>query len=359
MNNITPQLAIVYPGDATVRAAATRENNRFAALFEAFAAAGVAAHPVVYNDDQVAEARAQLLAVDGALVWVNPIEAGRSRATLDALLREVAAAGVMVSTHPDTILKLGTKDVLVATRHLAFGSDCHHVASLARLRAELPARLAGGATRVLKQWRGHSGIGVWQVRGPADGSSPSEHTPLFVRHAQRGSLPETLTLAEFMQRMAVYFEAGGHMVDQPWQPRLNEGMLRCYVVNKQVAGFGVQAVNALYPAPEGAAPEAAPPPGPRLYHGPDLPLGQALKQQLEGRWIAELQAALAIPDEQLPLLWDCDFLLGERGADAQPGDPERYVLCEINVSSVAPYPESAIVPLVQATRARLAARAAR
>jgi hypothetical protein len=33
-----------------------------------------------------------LLTLDGALVWVNPIEAGRSRAPLDALLREVAAA---------------------------------------------------------------------------------------------------------------------------------------------------------------------------------------------------------------------------------------------------------------------------
>lgn len=41
-----------------------------------------------------------------------------SRAPLDAMLREIAAAGLFVSTHPDGILKLGTKDVLVDTRAL-------------------------------------------------------------------------------------------------------------------------------------------------------------------------------------------------------------------------------------------------
>ena len=63
---------------------------------------------------------------------------------------------------PDTILQLGTKDVLVDTRDLPFGSDVLRVDSLAQLERELPARLAKGA-RVLKQYRGHSGIGVWRV----------------------------------------------------------------------------------------------------------------------------------------------------------------------------------------------------
>jgi hypothetical protein len=46
------------------------------------------------------------------------------------------------------------------------------------------------------------------------------------------------------------------------------------------------------------------------------------------------------------LLWDADFLLGQREVAAS----ERYVLCEINVSSVAPFTESAIRPLVEAIR---------
>ena len=131
------QLAIVYPGDAEVRRLATRENNRFAALFAAFAAQGVDAHPAVYNREQAGELREQLLGLDAALVWVNPIEAGHSRAPLDALLREVAAAGVFISTHPDVIMKLGTKDVLVDTREMGWGSDAHRLDTLEQLRSEL------------------------------------------------------------------------------------------------------------------------------------------------------------------------------------------------------------------------------
>lgn len=53
-----------------------------------------------------------------------------------------------------------------------------------------------------------------------------------------------------------------------------------------------------------------------------------------------------------PLHWDADFLLGERADD----QPERYVLCEINVSSVAPFPDAAVEPLLNAVRARLHSR---
>jgi hypothetical protein len=56
--------------------------------------------------------------------------------------------------------------------------------------------------------------------------------------------------------------------------------------------------------------------------------------------------------EELPLLWDVDFLLG----DKQMGGPETYVLCEINVSSVAPFPEAAIAALVDATRHAIGAK---
>jgi hypothetical protein len=74
------RIAIVYPGDSEVRRLATRENNRFSALIRAFAAHGVDAQPAVYNLAQASELRDQLLQLDGALVWVNPIEAGHSRA---------------------------------------------------------------------------------------------------------------------------------------------------------------------------------------------------------------------------------------------------------------------------------------
>jgi hypothetical protein len=336
----SPRLALLYPGDRATRDRAHPAASRFAALFEAFAAAGVAAEPAVYRDDFADEVAAQLKRVHGVLVWHNPIEGGRTRARLDALLREVAAAGVFVSTHPDAILCLGTKDVLLDVRELPFGSDVHRVASLAQLRAELPARLARGA-RVLKQHRGHSGIGVWRVEQRGRG--------LFaLRHAQRGSAEELVDFETVVQTLAPYFDGDAHMIDQAWQPRLAEGMVRAYLVEDRVAGFGHQAINALFPSPPGAAEPV--PPGPRLYSGADDARFQDLRRRLEGEWVALLMQRVGLTRDALPMLWDADFLLGERSAH----EPERYVLCEINVSSVAPFPDAAITPLVSATCERLA-----
>jgi len=335
MTATVPRIALLYPGDRAARDRADPAASRFAALFEALAAACVKAEPAVWHEDFADEVSAQLRGVRAVLVWCNPIEDGRRRDRLDAVLREVADAGVTVSAHPDAILRLGTKDVLFETRDLPFGSDVHRIDSLAQLASELPQRLCQGE-RVLKQHRGHSGIGVWRVEQAGDGL-------LTVQHAQRGSSPQRMDMATLKATLAPYFEPenGGHMIDQAWQPRLAEGMVRAYLVEDRVTGFGVQAVNALHPE--------APIPGPRLYHGPELPEFQALKQQLEASWITLLRERVGLPRERLPLLWDCDFMLGETAADGA----QRFVLCEINVSSVSPFPPSSIGPLVDAVRRRV------
>src|SRR5215472_12937058 len=72
------------------------------------------------------------------------------------------------------------------------------------------------------------------------------------------------------------------------------------------------------------------------YHPPTKPEFQALKHKLEHEWVPAVQQLLQIDTESLPILWDCDFLFGPK---EENGD-DTYVLCEINVSSVAPYPES-------------------
>jgi hypothetical protein len=337
--SVASSVAILYPGDRSTRDSADPAASRFAPLFAALAAAGVRAEPAIYQDDFAGEVEAQLQRVRVVLVWHNPIEGGRTRQVLDAMLRRVAAGGVLVSAHPDTILRMGTKDVLVELRDLPFGSDSHLVASLAQLQAELPRRLELGV-RVLKQHRGHSGIGVWRIEqlGP-------DH--FCLRHAQRGSQPEEGPFARVLERVAPYFAGGGHMIDQAWQPRLSEGMVRAYLVRDRVAGFGHQAINALYPAQRG---EPAPEPGPRLYSASDDPRFRFLRRRLEHEWVALLSERLGLSAAHLPVLWDADFLLG--GVEGA-GEPE-HVLCEINVSSVAPYPESATAEIIAAVRALLA-----
>jgi hypothetical protein len=339
MSAAARRLAILYPGDRNARDVADAAASRFADLFQAFHHAGIEVEPAVYHDDFCDEVEAQLLRLRGVLVWHNPIENGRTRQQLDTMLRRVAERGVFVSAHPESILRMGTKDVLVDVRDLPFGCDTHRVDSMEQLGTELPLRLAQGP-RVLKQHRGHSGIGVWLV------ARESAET-FALQHAERGALEERGHFSLVLDRLAPYFADGGHMVDQAWQTRLPDGMVRAYLVRERVAGFGFQAVNALSPVAPGAP---ARQPGPRLYSGPDDPRFQHLRAVLEGEWVDLLVRRLAVAKERLPVLWDADFMWGEAGDPAR----ERYVLCEINVSSVAPYPASANEKIVAAMRSVLA-----
>src|SRR5215467_16320010 len=354
------RIAILYPGDYEGRKNATAENNRFADLFRALAAKGIQAERAVYHDDFCEEVREQLMQVDGVLVWVNPIQDGRNRSILDSMLREVAATGVFVSAHPDIILKLGTKEVLYRTRNLGWGCDTHLYDSMERLVQELPRRLVDGKARVLKQYRGNGGDGVWKVQLPMNTftsaersivAPPQPKTIVRVRHAKRGCSEEEITLGEFFRRCEQYFVDNGRMIDQEYQERLPEGMIRCYLVHDKVAGFGHQAINALFPAPSGVSPTEAPEPGHRFYHPPTKLEFQTLKHKLEQEWVPAVQQLLEIDTESLPILWDCDFLLGAKDKNGE----DTYVLCEINVSSVAPYPESAVPYVVEATALRVQA----
>src|SRR5947209_2740865 len=110
--NAAPRVALLWHGDRETRKTAALEENRLRGVAEALRQIGVAAEPAVYADAFAGEVREQLLKVDGVLVWVNPIEEGRDRSTLDAMLRQVADEGIFVSAHPQVIQKMGTKEVL-------------------------------------------------------------------------------------------------------------------------------------------------------------------------------------------------------------------------------------------------------
>jgi hypothetical protein len=316
-------------------------SHRLGPTSVALSAAGAEPELVLYDDERATTARDALLAADGALVWVNPQEGDHDRTRLNGLLRDVAAAGVMVSAHPDVIDAIGTKEVVFHTRHLGWGSDCRLYRSLDDLQARLPDALRTGP-RVLKRERGNGGTGTWRVEVVSGGE-------LAVRHAARGSVPERMTLDEFVASCVESFAGGATMLDQAFQERITEGMIRAYLVGGRVAGFGEQAVNALYPAPAGSPPEQAPEPGPRLYHPPDRDDLQDLRHRLESEWVPALCAARSVDPDDLPVIWDADFFHGDPDERGQPG----WVLCEINVSSVYPFPDSALEPLAAETVRRV------
>ena len=294
-------------------------------VFAAFAELGVEAQPVVYSDDSVDATREQLLGLDAVLVWVNPIEQGLDRSLLDPLLRDVADNGVFVSAHPDVILRMGTKEVLVDTREMSWGADTRIYRSWKELCDALPVRLAEGAPLVLKQHRGMGGQGVWKVE-PGDGDS------VVAQHAAGGAAPETMSLAAFLDLCKPY----GIVVEQPYEPRLPEGMIRAYLTHDRVVGFAHQYPRGLLPPDVEAGPPS------KIFEQPGEPKYAELRERLESEWVPELLRILALERERLPVIWDADFLRGQDGG---------YVLCEINVSSTFAFPEFAMPGVARAALA--------
>jgi len=343
------RVAVMFAGDPNIRATVRLEETRLANIAKALRDVGLDVEAASYADEVADEVRKQLLGVDGVLVWVDPVRKDGNRANLDPILRDVASHGVFVSSHPDLILKMGTKEVLYRTRGMSWGTDTRLYTTLEQFRRELPQCLAEGKPRVLKQNRGNGGIGVWKVEA-VDPRAPEGR--VRVRHALRGSQESEESLDEFVARCAQYFQGGGRIIDQVYQLRLTDGIVRCYQVRDRLAGFGEQLINALYPAAPGAVPADAPQPGPRLYYPPTRSDFQKLKNRLEREWLPEMCRVLSIDPGELPVIWDADFMYGSKDAAGE----DTYVLCEINISSVYPFPEEALMPLAEETLRRLHAR---
>ena len=203
------------------------------------------------------------------------------------------------------------------------------------MRAELPTRLATGP-RVIKRNRGNGGQGVWKVE-----RLPNSPMIKVLDATKDGS--EELTLESFLGRCAEYFE-NGSVVDQPFQPRLGEGVVRCYMAGDRCAGFGYHKVKALVDSPD-ARSEA----GPRLYTSNADSRFQRLRRLMEDDWTAGMMKTLDIDEGSLPVIWDADFLYGPKdtaGADT-------YVLCEINASSCFAIPEEAPAAIARTVKQRL------
>lgn len=365
----TGRVALVMRGDRQMRDTTTIESFRLNSIASALVEVGLEPEPAFYSDDMADEVRDQLLGVQGVLVWVDPVTGSDDRTRLDAILRQVAGAGVWVSAHPDTILKMGTKEVLYRTRELGWGTDTYLYRTFAEFNEAFPARLASGTPRVLKQYRGNGGIGVWKVelvsdqigsRGSGPVASPGVDALVLIQSARaRDDVIVKASLGEFMIGCEKYFDFSGgegRLIDQPFQPRISKGMIRCYLVKDEVVGFARQ-----YPAGrsaaelEAAGSDAAPPesvfglPAAKTMYGPDEPMFRTLRRKVEQEWVPGMQTLVGVDHASLPALWDCDFLFGPES----DGGEDSYMLSEINVSSVLPFPEEALPVLASAVLSAL------
>jgi hypothetical protein len=238
---------------------------------------------------------------------------------------------------------------------------------------QFPARLAADGIRVLKPSRGNGGLGVWKVTlgdGRGGGPAPGPEAVVLAQHARiRDETREKLPLGQLMDRCEAAFAAyggTGKLIDQAFAARLGHGIIRAYLVKDQVAGFARQYPKGLSPderAASGISMDAEVPaddimglPSGKTMYPPDEPAFARLRQLLMQEWVPGLQAILGLDAGSLPMLWDADFLFGPKTADGQ----DSYLLCEINASSVSPFPPEAVPLLARATaQAVAAARTAR
>src|SRR5258705_9192203 len=143
---------MIYGEPGSSRNALTEEKYRD--LATSFLSQGIEASSVLYNDEFAGELTNELLKYEAVLVWVNPIEQRKDRTKLDALLIDIANKGCFVSTHPEVILKMGTKDVLYKTREMEWGGDIKLYTSYEDFVKRFPQSLDSSGIRVLKQHRG-------------------------------------------------------------------------------------------------------------------------------------------------------------------------------------------------------------
>jgi hypothetical protein len=152
-----------------------------------------------------------------------------------------------------------------------------------------------------------------------------------------------------MARCETYFGWGGCIIDQPFQERLPDGMIRCYMAGDKVAGFGHQKIKALIPPPSEGADAAGAQPGPRIMHGPEATPFRRLRTAMETEWTPQMMQVLGVEPNSLPIIWDADFLYGPR----TEANEDTYVLCEINVSCVFAIPDEAPAAIARRTLERL------
>lgn len=331
---------LVYGGMNSDRNALTEE--KYMDLASAFLSEGLHVQSVLYNDEVGENLFQDLLHFGAILVWVNPIEQGNDRRKLDALLVKLSNKGCFVSTHPEVILKIGTKDVLYKTSNIGWGSETKLYVSYEDFIARFPESLQQSGIKVLKQYRGNGGNGVYKI---IKGSAANE---VIVIHAKNSLEAKVFSWNEFFTEFKPYFFNSGLLIEQEWNANLTNGIVRCYLSGNKVAGFGYQEINALYELDNTYSV-----PSKRYYFTENCGLFNDLKQIMEKRWVPQLQKEQSISDEMMPVIWDADFFINQINSNTAVG---KYSLCEINVSSVSPFPPSAIPFIVEDVKDRLQQR---
>ena len=344
--------------------------------------------PVEYTDVAVETVEKNLIEnFQYVICWVDPVSfnkngeeetralnTDRSFVGLDQMLRRVSSKGVKVSTHPDIIERMGTKRVLYETRDQPWGlRTTNFFRTKEELRKNLGKSLITDKCRVIKMERGSSGRGVWRcdvIKDEEDEPNISCKTTsnirLRVQHAGDDTIEHNISLESFLGRLEERMKVtGGGVIDMPFLPGVNKGIIRCYMFRNQCGGILHQlplshsdktlTTSSSYPNLNVSKSKKyrtkGLPPG-KCIHPPDSPDYEPMVKMIEGDWVPKLVQRVGLSQsdarsmaDALPVVWDIDFILRtpepkeclEKDEDTPfTAIPSEYALCEINVSCVFP-----------------------
>ena len=336
---MSKSIALILYGDIGIQRDAFSDNN-YKGLAEALKEAGFTVDTITYHYTIARQLEKDLEQYFAVLSWVNPRERTEHYEDgfcLDDMLNNLSKKGVFVSTHPETILKIGTKKVLYSTRNMDWGGDIELYESYDDFVNNFIKTIENSNIRILKKHRGESGRGVFKIRLDETGEN------VRVVHAISGNEENVLSINDFFNEYKDYFKNGGLLINQQWADCTVNGMVRCFLTGNKVSGFGYQEAVAL--CPYNNDPESpVRPTSSRFYFTEDCGLFQDLRNIMEEKWIPQLQEIHSISTDALPLLWDIDLFINDVNTKQTE---QKYTLCEINVSCVSPFPPSCVDYIVK------------
>ncbi len=240
-------------------------------------------------------------------------------------LRELSSKNIQIYTHPDTMLNLDFKDVLVGLKDTPMGeeSTCFYK-NFEEFTQGFPPILRNEEFRVLKNNYGHLGENVYLVK--------------FINSNQRVECIEALnnksikfsSIYEFLKffepkfkptcKNKVYSSLKAGFVSCKYLPRISEGEISIILVKDRVVGI-------IKKTPKDKQFSTT------LSSGAN----HIFESPLLGKYRNIVEFALdgldhiepLCKDGEFPLLWSMDFIL-----DGQDGLDKRYILSDINCSCV-------------------------
>lgn len=239
-------------------------------------------------------------------------------------LKSLSDKGIEVHTHPDVMINLDFKDILVKLKNSLVGDKgTHFYHTFKEFKKKFPAILEKYRIRVLKTNYGSTGEGVYLVSLRDDDGVICTEAVDNIKYFY-DSLEDFI--ASFKEKFhyddsqEIYFKGKSGFVGCRYLSRINEGEIRALLVNDKI-------VSIVHKKPQNGEFSATLFSGAHYeYHNPDNPKHKEVVT-LTNKALKDI--AKHLNGYNYPLLWTMDYIL-----DYDKKGNNRFVLSEINCSCV-------------------------